>query len=185
VIASFSDASGTVRRFEDKHAIFVAEHGAPGVRCEVIGLIPGRGEDRFLVDTARPDHVVELDAGETRFVVTRDQLVCEGEEPSCLKVGTLRQALADWTDVDVAQHALAQCLGLMASDLPPLGRATRHVYWTENPVGRALHDMLEALRGASVLEAHPDDPTVLRWNAAFRGSWESERQGSAPSLPRE
>jgi len=83
--------------------------------------------------------------------------------PPChdLAVG-LSADLADWTDWDVAQFALGRALGLFA------GRPflkVKSVFWTDNPLGNALYDMLQALVRAGILE-HRDAPDdQFRWRA--------------------
>lgn len=83
---------------------------------------------------------------------------------------TLRAALAEWTDWDVAGHALAVSLGLMP-DAPCFGRA-KHVFWSDHPVGTALLGIIDELVTASVLDRREEPDRQYRWNPAFRGSWE-------------
>ena len=82
---------------------------------------------------------------------------------------TLKERLADWTDWDGAQYELAICLGLMASNTSFATRA-KHVFWSNNPVGNALHAMLDELVSIQALEVNGD--MQYRWNTAFKGSWE-------------
>jgi len=56
---------------------------------------------------------------------------------------TLRVALADWTDFDASAHMLAQCLGIMLSQLQM--NEVKWIYW-ENSLGTMLHCTLERLR---------------------------------------
>jgi hypothetical protein len=58
-----------------------------------------------------------------------------------VKVDTLKQTLADWTDLDVAAYHLAICLGLMQFELP-FAKA-KHVFWTNHPIGTLLVEMLD------------------------------------------
>ena len=55
----------------------------------------------------------------------------------------LARFLEDWTDVDVAEHALAQVLGIV----PPASamRDAKAVYWSENRLGNELVKFLERL----------------------------------------
>lgn len=82
---------------------------------------------------------------------------------------TLREALREWTDFDGAEHALALCLGLMS---PGISFATdaKHVYWTNNPVGNVLSEILQELTRVGILELNDD--LQYRWNPSFRGTWE-------------
>ena len=84
-------------------------------------------------------------------------------------MNTLKEAIPDWTDVDVAEFHLACCLGLMGPDFPV---RAKHVFWSNNPVGSMLHEIVKRLIEQGILEAHPDDDMIVRWNKAFVGSWE-------------
>ena len=82
----------------------------------------------------------------------------------------LRIALKDWTDWDFAAYRIAICLSLMPEGIMP-GRG-KHVFWSANPMGDALHDFLLQLAKAGVLERREDPDEQFRWNPQFRGSWE-------------
>lgn len=84
---------------------------------------------------------------------------------------TLKQNLENWTDFDVASHQLAICLGLMPPDIS-FSKKAKHVYWTDNPVGDTLYQTLRALIAIGVLEENEDKQ--MRWNPAFKGSWEAQ-----------
>src|SRR5438067_9988579 len=83
---------------------------------------------------------------------------CETDQPTGgeVVVQTLRAALAEWTDWDVAGYALAVSLGLMPG-APGFGRA-KHVFWSDHPAGTALLGILDELVAAGVLDrrAEPD-----------------------------
>ncbi|WP_433133727.1 hypothetical protein ACQPWW_16640 [Micromonospora sp. CA-240977] len=75
----------------------------------------------------------------------------------------LADALAEWTDVDGAQYELGRTVGLFA-DRTFL--QVKWVFWSDNPVGEALLDMLHTLVRAGVLE-HRDEPDhQFRWKTA-------------------
>jgi hypothetical protein len=80
---------------------------------------------------------------------------------------SLRESLADWTDIDVIQHQLATAIGVVEAHQSL--NDVKALYWTKNPVGDALASFVFALAQAGVLEAQPDDETVLRWNPAYQG----------------
>lgn len=84
---------------------------------------------------------------------------------------TLKTAIRDWTDVDVAQYSLAVALGLM-SPTTPFQTDAKHVFWTDNPTGTMLHLILEDLVKFGVLESRLGSDLQYRWNVAFKGSWE-------------
>jgi hypothetical protein len=82
---------------------------------------------------------------------------------------TLRDALQDWCEWDVAAFRLAQSLGLM-NPTARLHLEAKHVFWTDNAVGGALHVMLGTLCEAGVLERDGDNR--FRWNPSFKDTWE-------------
>jgi hypothetical protein len=57
----------------------------------------------------------------------------------------------------------------MTSDTPFATRA-KHVFWSNNPLGNALHAILDRLVEIEALELNDD--VQYRWNSAFKGSWE-------------
>lgn len=83
---------------------------------------------------------------------------------------TFRQKLAEWQDWDYAAHALAVSLGLMTADVRFHAEA-KHVYWTSNPVGNALHDALNGFVEAGFLERRDEPDIQFRWSKSFAGSW--------------
>jgi len=79
---------------------------------------------------------------------------------------TLRVTLADWTDVDVSAHMLAQCLGIMPTQLRM--KEAKWVYWSENPLGTMLHNTLERLSDLGVLEKREEPDLQFRWCSTYR-----------------
>jgi hypothetical protein len=84
---------------------------------------------------------------------------------------TLKEELADLTDIDGAQDSLARCLGLLGPQTR-FNVEAKHVYWTNNPVGQTLFNLLDRLAEIGVLEWSADGNYRVRWNPVFRGSWE-------------
>jgi len=78
--------------------------------------------------------------------------------------------MKEWSDWDGAARWLATCLGLMP-DEPGWGR-TKHVFWSNHPIGNVLYETLERLVQVGVLESRDEPDKQYRWNPAFRGSWE-------------
>lgn len=68
---------------------------------------------------------------------------------------TLVEALADWTDWDLAAYRLGQSLGLF-KDLD-FAVDTKWVFWTNNVLGQTLYDMLIELAAIGILE-HRQQP---------------------------
>ncbi|MFF0153566.1 hypothetical protein [Micromonospora sp. NPDC005203] len=76
---------------------------------------------------------------------------------------SLADALAQWTDVDGAQYEVGRTMGLFTGRTFP---QVKWVFWSDNPVGAALYDMLHALVRAGVLD-HRDEPDhQFRWKTA-------------------
>ncbi|TYC24310.1 hypothetical protein [Micromonospora sp. MP36] len=63
-------------------------------------------------------------------------------------------------DVDYAQFYLGRAIGLFA-DRSFL--QAKSVFWTENPLGDALYQMLRALVMAGVLECRDEPELQFRW----------------------
>jgi hypothetical protein len=81
-----------------------------------------------------------------------------------MQTPTLRD-LQDW---DGAARLLAICLGLVPNE-EGWGR-TKHVFWSNNPLGNLLYETLESLVQVGVLESRDEPDKQYRWNPAFRGS---------------
>ena len=62
----------------------------------------------------------------------------------------LRYRLRDWTDWDLASYQLGRCLGLFEGQA--FETDVKHVFWTENPLGLNLLQVLGHLVDAGVLE---------------------------------
>ena len=84
-------------------------------------------------------------------------------------MSTLKDLLADWTDFDCAEHAVAACLGLMPAESV---HGAKWVFWTDNPIGKMLHNVLEGLVQQNVLEKNEDEQ--YRYNHNFIPPWEDE-----------
>jgi hypothetical protein len=70
--------------------------------------------------------------------------------------------MAEWHDWDGAAYELAVSLGVL--DPGMTYQASKWLFWTDNLVGNALHQMLLALVEAGALESNEDDQ--FRWDAA-------------------
>ncbi len=85
---------------------------------------------------------------------------------------TLKQYLTDWVEWDVAAFHLASVLGLMGSEIQFHAEA-KHVFWSANPTGTMLNDMLKQLVAMGILEYRDEPEDEYRWNPNFRGTWEA------------
>jgi hypothetical protein len=81
-------------------------------------------------------------------------------------MNSLKTALKDWQDSDVAQMCLADCLGLAASE----NDHPKGLYWTNNRLSRMLHDLLERMVRTGVLQESSEGK--YRWNPSFPPSLE-------------
>jgi len=83
----------------------------------------------------------------------------------------LRQSLKEWTEIDVAAFHTGVALGV----IPPLSDekeiynfgGKKWMFWTKNPLGNLLFDLVESLVDLNILERHESDNQLFRWNASF------------------
>lgn len=70
--------------------------------------------------------------------------------------------LGDWTDWDGAAFLLGRALGVFpeSAEFPRV----KGVFWTENALGDALHEVLVVLSGAGVLERRDVPDEQFRWH---------------------
>jgi hypothetical protein len=80
---------------------------------------------------------------------------------------TLKDALQQWHDADGAAFQLALALGVLEPTVD-FTTQSKHLFWTDNPVGVALSRSLDCLVEAGVLDRDEDDR--YRWNASFKVS---------------
>lgn len=81
---------------------------------------------------------------------------------------TLRSNLAEWTDADVASYFVAVALGIApdpGSKWDSWG-GKKWIFWSADPLGEALYQILEMLTERGVLEKD-DKETRFRWNPSF------------------
>ncbi|MGN9810170.1 hypothetical protein ACTMSW_12525 [Micromonospora sp. BQ11] len=87
----------------------------------------------------------------------------------------LADDLAEWTDVDGAQYVLGRSLGLFSDRS---FQQVKWVFWSNDPLGQALWDMLHALVEAGVLEYRDEPDHQFRWRTAT--PLDGLTDGSAP-----
>jgi hypothetical protein len=73
---------------------------------------------------------------------------------------TLADQLAEWQDWDGAAFELGVALGLFKQDE---WLQSKGVFWTDNPIGNALHDVLLTLTRAGILERREEPDEAFRW----------------------
>jgi hypothetical protein len=73
----------------------------------------------------------------------------------------LADALKDWTDWDVAALQGGKALSVFPKTSTMADY--KHVFWTDNPLGNQLHQVLLALASARVLERKDDPDEQFRW----------------------
>lgn len=95
------------------------------------------------------------------------------------EIEPLKEKLKDWTDLDVAAYHLAINLGIMSPDVE-FATDAKHVFWTKHIIGDKLYDFLFKLIDLHILEFRTNDKRIdnekVRWNAEFKGSWETKMQ---------
>lgn len=89
--------------------------------------------------------------------------------------GSLRYRLTEWADFDVAEFHLAQVLGPFPDE--PFMRSVKYVFWTSNPLGDALTDVLTRLVEVGVLEFRDEPDRQYRWKVEDGGHGLAEGPG--------
>jgi hypothetical protein len=98
------------------------------------------------------------------------------KQPFPANFRTLKEALVDWVDADVATYYLACSLGLMGPEDGSFEefRGAKHVFWSANQLGDALGRFMDTLVECGVLEfAGTGNMPAYRWNSSFKGDWET------------
>ncbi len=73
----------------------------------------------------------------------------------------LKHHLQDWLDIDIALFHLARCLGVLGPEIPSMA-AAKWVFWSNNPTGNLLYQLLRNMEDAGVVEIDHEDLKV-RW----------------------
>jgi lactoylglutathione lyase len=94
---------------------------------------------------------------------------------------TLAGALSDWTDIDVAAHALARSLDIMPST--SVMADAKWVYWSDNPLGRELIVLLNRLVELRLLEKRDEPDLQYRITADFRDTLDIQGVWAMPAPP--
>lgn len=97
---------------------------------------------------------------------------------------TLTAFLTDWTDIDVAAHELARCLGALPHRSAMAD--AKWVYWSNNPLGIELVALLDRLTVLGLLEKREEPDYQYRSAPQFRsrlGVEEIWQRFAVPSQP--
>ncbi len=63
-------------------------------------------------------------------------------------------------------------LGLIDTEHSPFQTKAKHIFWSANDVGIAIHEMMETFVKLGMLEERDEPAIQYRWNQNFKGSWE-------------
>ncbi|MFF7680026.1 hypothetical protein [Actinacidiphila glaucinigra] len=74
----------------------------------------------------------------------------------------LSEGLPDWTDGDRAAFVVGCSLGIFGDSVA--FTRIKWVFWTDNPLGNALHGVLLHLAAAGVLERREEWDERFRWS---------------------
>ena len=85
------------------------------------------------------------------------------------KFNTLRDALKDWQDDDVAMLHLAHAIGIV-EDVAAVHNA-KAVFWSKNSLGEFLYRLLQELKNEGLIESDEAE-SRYRWKQDF--AWESK-----------
>ena len=78
----------------------------------------------------------------------------------------IRKLFADWVEPEDAHYYLACLLGIMGHDeSQEAWMRVNSVFYTNNPVGNCLFDMLRQAVAGGMLETNDDEQ--FRWNKSF------------------
>ncbi|MEV7419397.1 hypothetical protein [Streptomyces sp. NPDC089919] len=75
----------------------------------------------------------------------------------------LSESLADWTDWDVAAFVVGRSLGVFEESVTSFSEV-KWVFWTNNPLGNALHEVLLQLVAAGVLKRRDEPDEQFLWS---------------------
>ncbi|MFI0928368.1 hypothetical protein ACH4TP_31285 [Streptomyces sp. NPDC021012] len=74
----------------------------------------------------------------------------------------LSEGLAAWTDWDGAAFVVGRSLGIFEESVT--FTQVKSVFWTDNPLGNALHEVLLQLVAAGVLERQEEPDEQFLWS---------------------
>ncbi|MFE2283964.1 hypothetical protein ACFXDJ_07315 [Streptomyces sp. NPDC059443] len=74
----------------------------------------------------------------------------------------LSEGMAEWTDWDGAAFLVGHSLGIFSES--QTFTQVKGVFWTDNPLGNALHEVLLQLAAAGVLGRREEPDEQFRWS---------------------
>jgi hypothetical protein len=90
---------------------------------------------------------------------------------------SLKEALAEWQDIDVTAYYVGQCLGLIERNVS--FAASKPLVLTSNSVSHVIYDILDALVKLAAVEYDPEEMRY-RWSSTFKLEENLIAQLSAP-----
>jgi hypothetical protein len=87
------------------------------------------------------------------------------------KINSLRD-IKEWTDCDGVEFEFMVMLGLIDPVKSPFASKAKHVFWSANDVGTAVHEMMETFVRLGMLEKREEPDLQYRWNQEYKGTWE-------------
>ena len=86
---------------------------------------------------------------------------------------TFKNALHDWQTQDIASYSLGVALGLFLDHGKSYPESLYNIFWTNNPTGNFLRDMLISMTNAGILfqnenlEYKWNDNPEYQWNKTY------------------
>lgn len=105
------------------------------------------------------------------YNAAKESVSTHGMFPAVSIAESLRD-IKEWTDCDGVEYDFMVMLGLIDPVVSPFGSKSKHVFWSANDVGTAVHEMIETLVKLGMLERRDDPDLQYRWNQCYHGTWE-------------
>lgn len=123
---------------------------------------------------AHEDHVLALEheADEANAKIRELQARCDSltRQLQQERMGSL-ESMTEWTDIDMACASLATAIGILKYPSSKPGQdpwdGHKWIFWTNNPLGNGLYEILHRLVDLGVLDYRDDPDTQLRWSPTF------------------
>lgn len=93
---------------------------------------------------------------------------------------SVKQYLKDWRDLDHLQYEIALRLGVISID-QSFQTDVKWVFWTDNPLGNMLYDMIRALEENGFIEQN--DQLQYRWKGNNEVTASIENDNATSEIP--